>query len=102
MSLFFRKKKVFMSEDKKALLFNVGSFLDYIALGFLITIAVDKFINRSLPTVYEYCFITVTMFSWLFGLPYEWKLKWARLEGIVYVLAAALILCIYVLISITR
>lgn len=100
MSIFFRKKRVF-SEGKKALLFNAGSILDYIALYFLFTTAVDKSIHHQLPTLNEYCFIAVTMMSWLFGLPYEWKLKWARLEGIIYVLVAASILCIYASIGIS-
>jgi len=49
-----------------------------------------------MPTLNEYGFIAVTLLSWLFGLPYEWKLRWARYEGIVYVLAMVAILCIYV------
>ena len=92
---FFRKKRI-ASVSKKALLFNAGSILDYVALYFLVSTAIEKALSRQLPTLNEYGFILVTLLSWLFGLPYEWKLRWARYEGIVYVLAMVLILCIYV------
>lgn len=95
MSIFFRKKRI-ISDSKKALLFNAGSILDYVALYFLISTAIEKGLNRQVPTLNEYGFIAVTLFSWLLGLPYEWKLRWARYEGIVYVLAMVAILCIYV------
>ena len=95
MSIFFRKKRI-SPVSKKALLFNAGSILDYVALYFLVSTAIEKALNRQLPTLNEYGFILVTLLSWLFGLPYEWKLRWARYEGIVYVLAMVLILCIYV------
>ena len=95
MSIFFRKKPI-ISVNKKALLFNAGSILDYIALYFLISTAIEKGLIRQVPTLNEYGFIAVTLMSWLFGLPYEWKLRWARYEGIVYVLAMVVILCIYV------
>jgi len=100
MSFFFRKKRV-IGINKKALLFNAGSILDYIALYFLVSTAVEKSLNHQIPTLNEYGFIVVTMLSWLFGLPYEWKLRWARYEGIVYVLAMVLILWIYVSIGIS-
>ena len=95
MSIFFRKKRI-ASVSTKALLFNAGSILDYVALYFLVSTAIEKALSRQLPTLNEYGFILVTLLSWLFGLPYEWKLRWARYEGIVYVLAMVLILCIYV------
>ena len=91
----FRKKRI-ISVNKKALLFNAGSILDYVALYFLISTAIEKALNLEMPTLNEYGFIAVTLLSWLFGLPYEWKLRWARYEGIVYVLAMVEILCIYV------
>ena len=94
MSIFFRKKRVLLI-SKKALLFNAGSIFDYVALYFLVSTAIEKSWNHQVPTLNEYGFIVVTLFSWLLGLPYEWKLRWARYEGIVYVLAMATILCIY-------
>ncbi len=100
MSFFFRKKRV-IGINTKSLLFNAGSILDYIALYFLVSTAVEKSFNHQIPTLNEYGFIVVTMLSWLFGLPYEWKLRWARYEGIVYVLAMVLILWIYVSIGIS-
>ena len=99
MSIFFRKKRI-SPVSKKALLFNAGSILDYVALYFLISTAVDKEVNHQVPTLNEYGFIAITLLSWLFGLPYEWKLRWARYEGIVYVLAMIIILFIYVSIGI--
>tara|TARA_B100000459_G_C8541557_1_gene185226 strand:+ start:589 stop:843 length:255 start_codon:yes stop_codon:yes gene_type:complete len=78
------------------LLFNAGSILDYVALYFLISTAVDKGLNHQVPTLNECGFIAITLLSWLFGLPYEWKLRWARYEGIVYVLAMIVILLIYI------
>ena len=101
MSIYFRKKRV-LPISKEALLFNTGSILDYIALYFLISTAISKAYNHQVPTLSEYGFISVTLMSWLFGLPYEWKLRWARYEGIVYVLAMAFILCVYVSIGISR
>lgn len=95
MSIFFQHKRR-LAVSNKALLFNAGSLLDYIALYFLISTAIKKAIYHQVPTLNEYGFIAVTLLSWLLGLPYEWKLRWARYEGIVYVLAMALILCIYV------
>ena len=91
----FSKQSRRLFLNKEALLFNAGSVLDYVALYFLISTAVEKAIHQQVPTYYEYGFIFVTLFSWLLGLPYEWKLRWARYVGIIYVLAMALILCIY-------
>ena len=99
MSIFFRKKRI-SPVSKKALLFNAGSILDYVALYFLISTAVDKGLNHQVPTLNEYGYIAITLLLWLFGLLYEWKLRWARYEGIVYVLAMIVILFIYVSIEI--
>ena len=96
----FLQEKRISPVSKKALLFNAGSILDYVALYFLISTAVDKGVNHQVPTLNEYGFIAITLLSWLFGLPYEWKLRWARYEGIVYVLAMIVILFIYVSIEI--
>ncbi len=92
---FFSKQKRRLSLNKEALLFNAGSMFDYFALFFLISTAIEKAYNRQVPTYYEYGFIAVTLFSWLLGLPYEWKLRWARYVGVIYVLSMVLILCIY-------
>ena len=94
------QEKRISTVSNKALLFNAGSILDYVALYFLISTAVDKGVNHQVPTLNEYGFIAITLLSWLFGLPYEWKLRWARYEGIVYVLAMIVILFIYVSIEI--
>ena len=64
MSIFFRKKRI-SPVSKKALLFNAGSILDYVALYFLISTAVDKGVNHQVPTLNEYGFIAITLLSWL-------------------------------------
>ncbi|WP_156486523.1 hypothetical protein [Synechococcus sp. MIT S9504] len=66
----------------------------------MISTAIEKALHRQVPTLNQYGFISVTLLSLLLGLPYEWKLRWARYEGIIYVLAMTLILCIYASIGI--
>lgn len=99
MAGFFRRIRR-PSDAQKALLFNAGSLLDDVALYFLISTAVEKSFQHRVPTLNEYAFIAVTLFSWLLSMPYEWALRWERYEAIVYVLSMILILCIYLSIGI--
>ena len=82
------------------MLFNAGSLIDYVAFYFLITTVVEKSFQHQVPTLNEYAFIAVTLFSWLLAMPYEWALRWERYEAIVFVLSKILILCIYLSIGI--
>jgi hypothetical protein len=79
----------------KAILFNLGSIIDYVALYFLLLTAIRMFQSERKPTFDEYGFIAMTLLSWCLSLSYEWKLRWARLESIVYIAILALILAIY-------
>ena len=100
MSFLFKKNKNQKTEGLKAALYNLGSLFDYVALYFLLATAVEMLHASRKPTLNEYAFILITMLSWIMSLPYEWKLRWARIEGIVYVSVMAIKLITYVSISV--
>jgi len=82
--------------NTKAIFYNLGAVIDYVALYFLFATAVHMFLSERRPTFNEYGFIAMTLVSWSLSLPYEWKLRWARLESIIYIAVSASILAIYI------
>ena len=83
----------------KAVLYNFGSIIDYVALYFLLLTAIRMFQSGREQTFNEYGFIAMTLLSWCLSLSYEWKLRWARLESFVYIAVLASVLAIYASIS---
>ena len=85
-----------LPERKQVILFNVGSVLDYLGVGFLVSHAVHLLILRVSADLPETLFALAVGLGLTMMLPYKWSKRWLRIQSFALISSYILVFGIFV------
>ena len=85
-----------LPERKQVILFNVGSVLDYLGVGFLVSHAVTLLILRVSADLPETLFSLTVGLGLTMMLPYKWSKRWLGIQSFALISSYILVFGIFV------
>jgi len=85
-----------LPERKQVILFNLGSVLDYLGVGFLISHAVHLLILKVSADLPETLFALAVGLGLTMMLPYKWSKRWLRIQSFALISSYILVFGIFV------
>ena len=85
-----------LPERKQVILFNLGSVLDYLGVGFLISHAVHLLILKVSADLPETLFALAVGLGLTMMLPYKWSKRWLRIQSFALISSYVLVFGIFV------